>query len=124
MRSLVSVLCVLLSLAGTSTAFAAPEGTLTFALHFTPVNRWLDPAEGESTITPFLLLYALHDGLVKPMAGVGSGPSLAESWSMAKDGLSADFTLRAAKFHNGEPVTADDVKFSFERYRGGAAKIL
>jgi peptide/nickel transport system substrate-binding protein len=37
---------------------------------------------------------------------------------------SAEFTLRKAKFHNGDPVTADDVKFSFERYRGGAAKVL
>src|SRR3989449_6803211 len=100
-------------------AAAAPEGTLTIAMHFTPVTRWLDPAEGESTITPFLLLYALHDGLLKPMPGVGSAPSLAESWSMAKDGLSAEFTLRSsARFHNGDPVTADDVKFSFERYRG------
>src|ERR1700720_2927176 len=94
-------------------AAAAPEGTLTIGMHFTPVPRWLDPAEGESTITPYLLLYALHDGLLKPMPGVGSGPSLAESWSMAKDALSAEFTLRAARFHNGDPVTADDVKFSF-----------
>ena len=106
-------------------AAAAPEGTLTIAMHFTPVTRWLDPAEGESTITPYLLLYALHDGLLKPMPGVGSGPSLAESWSMAKDASSADFTLRAnAKFHDGTPVTSEDVKFSFERYRGGAAKVL
>jgi peptide/nickel transport system substrate-binding protein len=118
------VLCAVLLLAATPAA-AAPEGTLTFALHFSPVTRWLDPAEGESTITPFLLLYALHDGLLKPMAGSGSAPSLAESWSMSRDGLSAEFILRPGiKFHNGEPVTADDVKFSFERYRGGAAKIL
>ena len=116
--------CAILLLAATPAA-AAPEGTLTFALHFSPVTRWLDPAEGESTITPFLLLYALHDGLLKPMAGSGSAPSLAESWSMAKDGLSAEFILRPGiKFHNGDPVTSDDVKFSFERYRGGAAKIL
>src|SRR5438093_2813887 len=119
-----AILCAV-SLLATTPAAAAPEGTLTFALHFSPVTRWLDPAEGESTITPYLLLYALHDGLLKPMPGVGSGPSLAESWSMAKDASSADFTLRAnAKFHNGEPVTAEDVKFSFERYRGGAAKVL
>ncbi|HWN91240.1 MAG TPA: ABC transporter substrate-binding protein, partial [Verrucomicrobiae bacterium] len=118
------VLCAVILLTATPAA-AAPEGTLTFALHFSPVTRWLDPAEGESTITPFLLLYALHDGLLKPMAGSGSAPSLAESWSMSRDGLSAEFILRPGiKFHNGEPVTADDVKFSFERYRGGAAKIL
>ena len=118
------VIWALLWLAGASGAAAAPEGTLTIAMHFTPVTRWLDPAEGESTITPFFLLYALHDGLLKPMPGVGSAPSLAESWAMAKDMQSADFTLRPAKFHNGEPVTADDVKFSFERYRGGGAKML
>src|SRR5438876_8949631 len=119
------ILCVVLWVGGAAGVAAAPEGTLTIGMHFTPVPRWLDPAEGESTITPYLLLYALHDGLLKPMPGVGSGPSLAESWSMAKDASSADFTLRAnAKFHNGEPVTAEDVKFSFERYRGGAAKVL
>jgi len=124
-RCLVPIVCTVLWLVGASGSAAAPDGTLTIAMHFTPVTRWLDPAEGESTITPFLLLYALHDGLLKPMPGVGSAPSLAESWSMAKDGLSAEFTLRSsARFHNGDPVTADDVKFSFERYRGGAAKIL
>jgi peptide/nickel transport system substrate-binding protein len=123
-RRLVPIACALLWLAGAGAVAAAPEGTLTIGMHFTPVPRWLDPAEGESTITPYLLLYALHDGLLKPMPGTGSAPSLAESWSLAKDALSADFTLRSAKFHNGEPVTADDVKFSFERYRGGGAKIL
>ena len=119
-----AVLCAMLGPAGVPGVAAAPEGTLTIAMHFSPVTRWLDPAEGESTITPYLLLYALHDGLLKPMPGVGSGPSLAQSWAMSKDMLSADFTLRPAKFHNGEPVTAEDVKFSFERYRGGAAKVL
>jgi len=116
---------VLLSLSAPSPAVAAPEGTLTFAMHFSPVPRWLDPAEGESTITPYLLLYALHDALLKPMPGTVSGPSMAESWSMAKDAQSAEFALRPGmKFHNGDPVTADDVVFSFERYRGGAAKVL
>jgi peptide/nickel transport system substrate-binding protein len=123
-RCLFSIIFALLWL-GSAPAAAPPEGTLIIAMHFTPVTRWLDPAEAESVITPFLFLYALHDGLLKPMPGVGSGLSLAEAWSMSSDMLSADFTLRSnAKFHNGEAVTADDVKFSFERYSGGAAKVL
>jgi peptide/nickel transport system substrate-binding protein len=124
-RCLMGLAIFLLPLAAVSSAGATPEGTLTFAMHFSPVPRWLDPAKGESTITPYLLLYALHDALLKPMPGAVSGPSMAESWSMAKDGQSAEFTLRPGmKFHNGDPVTGEDVKFSFERYRGGGAKVL
>jgi len=70
------------------------------------------------------VLYAIHDALVKPMPAGQLTPCLAESWSASPDGLTYDFKLRAAKFHNGEPVTAEDVKFSFERYRGGAAALL
>src|SRR5262249_4620162 len=76
-------------------------------------------------ITPFMILYALHDAMVKPMPGNPLTPSLAESWSVSPDGLTYEFVLRkGARFHNGEPVTADDVKFSFERYRGAAATSL
>ena len=76
-------------------------------------------------ITPFLLLYALHDAMVKPMPGNAAEPCLAEAWKMAPDGLSYEFTVRAgAKFHNGAPVTAEDVKFSFERYRGTSAALM
>src|SRR5438309_1552692 len=52
-------------------------------------------------------------------------PSLAESWTASKDGLTYDFVIRKnTKFHNGDPVTAEDVKFTFERYKGASAKIL
>jgi peptide/nickel transport system substrate-binding protein len=106
-------------------ASAAPEGTLTWGLHITLAARWLDPAETEGLITPFMVFYAIHDALVKPMPAGINTPSLAESWSQSKDGLTYEFVLRCgAKFHNGDPVTADDVKFSFERYRGVAAKLL
>ena len=43
-------------------------------------------------------------------------PELAESWEMAKDGMSVSFKLRAdATFHDGSPVTAADVKWSYDR---------
>src|SRR2546428_7275155 len=72
-----------------------------------------------------MVLYALHDALVKPMPGALMAPSLAESWSASPDGLVYEFVLRkGARFHNGDPVTAEDVKFSFERYRGISAKLL
>jgi peptide/nickel transport system substrate-binding protein len=104
---------------------AAAEGQLTFAAHVIMASRWLDPAQTESAITPFMVLYAIHDALLKPMPTGVTTPSLAESWTQSKDGLTYEFVLRdGAKFHNGDPVTADDVKFSFERYRGGAAKLL
>ncbi len=116
-------LCALL--ASTTAADAAPEGQVTYAFHVTLAPRWLDPGETESAITPFKVLYAIHDALVKPMPAGQTTPSLAETWSMSPDGLSYTFVLRPnARFHNGEPVTADDVKFSFDRYKGGAAKLL
>jgi peptide/nickel transport system substrate-binding protein len=104
---------------------AAPEGQINFAAHVTLAPKWLDPAETESAITPFMVLYAIHDALVKPMPGGLNTPSLAESWTASKDGVTYEFLLRnGVKFHNGEPVTAEDVKFSFERYRGGGAKLF
>jgi peptide/nickel transport system substrate-binding protein len=52
-------------------------------------------------------------------------PSLAESWTEAKDHLSYTFTLRKnVKFHDGSPLTAEDVKYSFERYKGASATLL
>jgi peptide/nickel transport system substrate-binding protein len=76
-------------------------------------------------ITPFLVMYALHDAVVKPMPGSTQTPSLAESWTVSKDGLTYEFVIRKnARFHNGDPVTADDVKFTFERYKGAGGKLL
>jgi peptide/nickel transport system substrate-binding protein len=71
-------------------AAAAPEGQITFAVHVSLAPAWFDPAETPGVITPFLTLYALHDALVKPMPGNTWAPSLAESWTASKDGLTYD----------------------------------
>jgi len=128
-RSISCVLGVLLSiplLVGVvRSASAAPEGTMTWGVHITLASRWLDPAETEGIITPFMVLYGLHDALVKPMPAGQQTPSLAESWTAGKDGLTYEFVIRrGVKFHNGDPVTPADVKFSFERYRGAGARLL
>ena len=78
----------------TAVRAASPEGTLTIGVHVTLVNRWLDPGETEALITPFMVLYALHDALVKPMPAGINTPSLAESWTLSKDGLEYEFVLR------------------------------
>src|SRR5262252_3061585 len=92
------------------------EGQLTWAVHFTLAPTLFEPAETPGLITPFMILYALHDAMLKPMPGMSMAPSLAESWSTSSDGLVYEFVLRkGARFHNGEAVTAEDVSFSFER---------
>jgi peptide/nickel transport system substrate-binding protein len=128
-RSVVPLALAALLVVATALALVAPalaaDGEMRWGLHVTLAPKWLDPAETEAFSTPFMVLYAVHDALVKPMPGGLNTPSLAESWQESKDHLSFTFTLRKnARFHNGEPVTAEDVKFSFERYKGASATLL
>jgi peptide/nickel transport system substrate-binding protein len=124
-RFVTVVVALVLSGGVAGSAGAAPEGTMTWGVHITLASRWLDPGETEGIATPFMVLYALHDALMKPMPAGLYTPCLAELFTPSKDGLSYEFVIRkGAKFHNGEPVTATDVKFSFERYKGSGVKIL
>jgi len=124
--------CLVLSLAllfsGIAAAHAqqrAPSGQVVMAWHVTIAPSWFDPSTAPPQITPFGMLYAIHDALVRPYPGQKMGPSLAESWTESEDGLVYEFKLRPnLKFHNGDPLTTEDVAFSFERYRGAAAKTL
>jgi peptide/nickel transport system substrate-binding protein len=124
-HSMLAVLVLAALLVWPGGVAAAPDGQLTWAVHFSIAPTWFDPAETPSMITPFLTLYALHDALAKPMPGNPMAPSLAESWTVSKDGLVYEFVLRkGVLFHNGDVLTADDVKFSFERYRGASGTLL
>jgi peptide/nickel transport system substrate-binding protein len=124
-RFAIAVLLVV-SLAGTTWAqpkaapAAKPEGEMRWALYVTLAPAWFDPGElTAGFITPFWVLYALHDALFKAMPGNQMAPSLAESWKESPDGKTYEFKLREGlKFHNGDPFTAEDVKFSYQRAKG------
>src|ERR1700737_4245467 len=110
---------------GQAAAQSPPDGQLTIAFDASIAPTFLDPGETPGIGTPFVFLYALHDALIKPLPGNDMAPCLAESWSESPDGLVYEFKLReGVKFHNGDPFTAEDVKFSFRRYRGASAKLL
>jgi peptide/nickel transport system substrate-binding protein len=121
-RRIFAVTCLVLSCAllaagvGDAAAQAKPEGEMRWALYVTISPVWFDPGEVTGQLTPFWILYAMHDALVKAMPGNLMTPSLAESWTLSPDQKTYEFKLREGlKFHNGDPFTAEDVKFSFHR---------
>jgi peptide/nickel transport system substrate-binding protein len=121
----ITLACALLmgALAGPTAAQTKPEGEMRWALYVTLSPVWFDPGEVSGQLTPFWVLYAIHDALVKPMPGNMPSPSLAESWMVSPDQRVYEFKLREGlKFHNGDPFTAEDVKFSFHRAKG--SKVL
>src|SRR2546422_1403989 len=133
-RRLFDLLAVALTLtATTSTAIsfsspagAAAKGKIVLAWHAGLASRWLDPQEHDGTATPDNFLTAIHDALIKNQGTqLYDHPALAERFTVAADSKSATFTLRKGiKFHNGEPVTPQDVKFSYETYRGAKADVF
>jgi peptide/nickel transport system substrate-binding protein len=124
-RTILLGLLIVAASNGPVAAQAQPEGQLTVAFDASIAPTFLDPAETPGIGTPFTFLYAMHDALIKPLPGNDTAPCLAESWKESADGLSYEFKLRPGlKFHNGDPFTAEDVKFTFHRYRGASAKLL
>jgi peptide/nickel transport system substrate-binding protein len=125
LTAVVFLLCAALlgNLGDEAAAQAKPEGEMRWALYVTLSPLWFDPAEVSGFLTPFWVLYGLHDALVKPMPGNPMAASLAESWTVSADQRTYEFKLREGlKFHNGDPFTADDVQFSFHRAKG--SKVL
>jgi len=123
-RPMLAVMVAALNLLAVSAVLGAPPADeAVIAWHVTITPAWFDPSTAPPQITPFGMLYAIHDALVRPLPGQKMGNSLAESWTESPDGLVYEFKLRRGlKFHNGDPVTSEDVKFSFDRYKGAGAK--
>src|SRR6267378_116658 len=120
-----AVTVLVLGVAASIAAGPVPSGRVAIAWHVTISPSWFDPSTAPPQITPFGMLYAIHDALVRPYPGQKMGPSLAESWQESPDGKTYEFRLRPGlKFHNGDPLTTEDVKFSFDRYKGASATIL
>lgn len=90
-----------------------PDGVFVASIGITPAT--LDPALSQDSVTNDLMAH-IHEGLV----GWGSDgtiqPRLAERWDISPDRRVYTFHLRPGLiFHNGAPVTAADVKWSWER---------
>ncbi|MDE6914169.1 MAG: ABC transporter substrate-binding protein [Lachnospiraceae bacterium] len=61
------------------------------------------------------ILFNIYEGLLKPDSEGNLVPAVASDYTMSEDGLTYTFTLRdGIKFHNGNPVTVADVKYSIE----------
>jgi peptide/nickel transport system substrate-binding protein len=84
-------------------------------LGFTLEPTSLDISGTAGQAIPQVLLENVYEGLVRVNDDGTIEPSLAESFTVSDDGLTYSFTLRDAKFHNGESVTADDVVWSLTR---------
>ncbi|MBD5157791.1 MAG: ABC transporter substrate-binding protein [Butyrivibrio sp.] len=78
----------------------------------------LDPHKATAAGTKEIL-FNIFEGLVKPDENGNLMNAVASDYSVSEDGLVYTFTLREnVKFHNGNVVTAEDVKYSLERVSG------
>ena len=124
---------VLRSAALATTALAAPfvrrvcgaekviaSGSMVLGWHTNIAPRWLDPLQHDGGATPDNFLNVVQDALIKNFYDkLYDHLALAERYEFAEDAKSATFWLRPGlKFHKGAPVTAADIKWGYEHYRG------
>jgi ABC-type transport system substrate-binding protein len=122
----VVLLLVVAGSAAVSLAASAAKGKLVLAWHAGLSSRWLDPQDHDGTATPDNFFTAIHDALIKNQGtALYDHAALAEKFTVAPDAKTATFTLRrGTRFHNGDPVTPQDVKFSYENYKGAKADVF
>ena len=105
---------------------AAASGKMVLAWHTNIAPRWLDPQQHDGGATADNFLNVVQDALIKNFReNKYDHLALADHFEFAEDAKSATFRLRAGvRFHNGDPVTPADVKWSYEHYHGAWAKVL
>lgn len=95
-------------------AFAQAKDSVVIGMTLEPPT--LDPTSGAAQAIREVVLQNIFEGLVAMDRTGKIVPALAESWTVSADGLTYTFKLRPnARFHDGTPFSARDVKFSFER---------
>jgi ABC-type transport system substrate-binding protein len=101
-------------------------GKMALGWHTNIASRWLDPQQHDGTATPDNFITVVHDALIKNFRDRKYDHlALAEHFDFPEDALSATFRLRnGLRFHDGSPVTTEDVKWSYENYTGASAKLL
>ncbi|MEO8557420.1 MAG: ABC transporter substrate-binding protein [Rhodospirillales bacterium] len=111
-RVLLSLAPVALALGMAAPLQAQPKGDIVIALP--QLSQLFDPTAMVGA-TPHMVYDFIFDGLIN-LGVKGKYPALAESWTISRDGKQIDFHLRkGVKFSNGDPFTAEDVKFTFDR---------
>lgn len=75
----------------------------------------LDPHKAVAAGTEEIF-FNIYEGLVKPDSDGNLVPAVASDYAISEDGMTYTFTLRdGIKFHDGNPVTVDDIKYSLDR---------
>jgi peptide/nickel transport system substrate-binding protein len=111
----VSAAAVILGVSPSATAAAEIKegGTLIFARPDEPLT--LDPFIPADNGSIWAIEQVCDTLVEADETGEGLEPGLAESWEISEDELVYTFKLRDAKFSNGEPVTVEDVVFSYQK---------
>src|SRR5262245_21352154 len=124
-RAFLPVLVTAVTLGAVSPASAAPEGTMTWGVHITLASRWLDPAETEGIITPFMVLSGLQDAVGKAMPARPHPPQLGAAGKEIKGRILLQVRARKGrKVPQWCPRAAGGGEVSFERYKGAGVKLL
>ncbi|MFN8928268.1 MAG: ABC transporter substrate-binding protein, partial [Rhodospirillales bacterium] len=112
---------LLASTVGIGAAGAQPAAD-TLRVRLNADIRSTDPGVNRDANSDAVVMHMV-EGLVAFREDTSVGPMLAESVTVAPDGLAYTFRLRdGVRFHNGAPLTAEDVAFAWKRYMDPATQ--